>query len=86
MLLRHLLILGLPLITFLLESLDLALEVSGLDVGLSEPIKAVVSMSCPNRQLLGKAARQLGSQANHVLLVCLTERLVGLLSLLLEQL
>jgi hypothetical protein len=36
-LLRHLLVLGLPLVTLVLKSLHLSLEVSGLDVGLSEP-------------------------------------------------
>lgn len=36
-LLRHLLVLGLPLITLVLKGLHLSLEVSGLDVGLSEP-------------------------------------------------
>lgn len=37
-LLGHLLVLGLPRIALLLESLDLALEVAGLDVGLAEPV------------------------------------------------
>lgn len=36
-LLRHLLVLGLPLITLVLKGLHLSLEVSGLDIGLSEP-------------------------------------------------
>jgi len=36
-LLCHFLILLLPLIAFLLESLDLALEVASFDVGLAEP-------------------------------------------------
>lgn len=36
-LLGHLLVLGLPLVTLGLESLDLALKVAGLDVGLAEP-------------------------------------------------
>jgi hypothetical protein len=35
--LRHLLIFLLPLITILLEGLDFAFEVAGLDVGLAEP-------------------------------------------------
>lgn len=36
-LLGHLLVLGLPLVTLVLEGLHLALKVSSLDVGLSEP-------------------------------------------------
>lgn len=38
-LLGHLLVLGLPLVALLLESLNLALEVAGLDVGLAKPVK-----------------------------------------------
>lgn len=38
-LLGHLLVLLLPLVTLVLEGLHLSLEVSGLDVGLSEPKK-----------------------------------------------
>lgn len=38
-LLGHLLVLLLPLVTLVLEGLHLSLEVSGLDVGLSEPRK-----------------------------------------------
>lgn len=41
--LRHLLVLGFPLITLLLESLHLALEVSGLDVGLSESMGGMLA-------------------------------------------
>jgi hypothetical protein len=37
-LLGHLLVLGLPLVALLLEGLDLALEVSSLDVGLPQPV------------------------------------------------
>jgi hypothetical protein len=39
--LGHLLELLLPLVTVLLESLDFALEVAGLDVGLAEPVGSV---------------------------------------------
>lgn len=38
-LLGHLLVLGLPLVALLLEGLNLALEVAGLDVGLAEPVE-----------------------------------------------
>ncbi len=41
----HLLVLLLPLVTLLLESLDLALKVSGLDVGLSEPVGKVLLLA-----------------------------------------
>ncbi len=41
-LLGHLLVLGLPLVTVLLESLDFTFEVAGLDIGLTEPV--VVSL------------------------------------------
>jgi hypothetical protein len=37
-LLVELLVLGLPLVTLVLKGLDLALEVAGLDVGLSQPV------------------------------------------------
>lgn len=37
-LLCHLLILLLPLVAFILKGLDLALEVAGLDISLSEPM------------------------------------------------
>lgn len=37
-LLRHLLVLGLPLVPFRLQCLHLALVVTGLDIGLAEPI------------------------------------------------
>lgn len=37
-LLCHLLILLLPLVAFILKGLDLALEVAGLDISLSEPV------------------------------------------------
>ena len=40
-LLGHLLVLGFPGIALLLEGLDLALEVSCLDVGLAEPAKCI---------------------------------------------
>lgn len=45
MLLGHFLILLFPLITLLLESLYLALEMAGLDVRLSEPITDVISFN-----------------------------------------
>lgn len=38
-LLGHLLVLGLPLVSLGLEGLDFSLEVAGLDICLSEPVK-----------------------------------------------
>lgn len=38
-LLGHLLVLGLPLVSLGLEGLDFSLEVTGLDICLSEPVK-----------------------------------------------
>jgi hypothetical protein len=53
-LLRHLLVLGLPLVAFRLQCLHLALVVAGLDVGLAEPVGWKVSW------LWCKAARDRG--------------------------
>jgi len=39
-LLGHLLVFGLPLVAALLEGLDFAFVVTGLDVGLAEPVDA----------------------------------------------
>lgn len=40
--LGHLLVFLLPLVAFLLESLNLALKMSSLDIGLSEPVEKLV--------------------------------------------
>lgn len=41
----HLLVLGLPLISLLFESLNLSLEVAGLNIGLSEPVVKETNLS-----------------------------------------
>ena len=51
MLLRQFLMLGFPLVALLLEGLNLALEVAGLDVGLAESAeeRVIVSAECSCR-------------------------------------
>lgn len=79
-LLRHLLVLGFPLVAGLLESLDFAFEVARLDVGLAEPGKG---------QQVSTSAEPGGEQAAammqecDVLLVQLANGPVRLLSLFL---
>lgn len=41
MLLRHLLVLGLPFVTSLLSSLDFAFVVTGFDIGLTESVNII---------------------------------------------
>jgi hypothetical protein len=74
--LGHLLVLRLPLVTLLLEGLHFTLEVSGFDISLTE--SADVSY-CRGRK---------GSRIcdNDILIVGLSQVLIGLLSLLLQQL
>ena len=99
-LLGHLLVLGLPLIALLLESLNLALEVAGLDVGLAKSIKRekrLISLNIVKKR--GSGVQGCGrSGAPHfivqermifdenVLLVGLAKSLVSFLGLLFKKL
>ena len=82
-LLGHLLVLGLPLVALLLESLDFPLEVSSLDVGLAKPEVGQRWSASDRRSLDGGGLPGLGVS---LLLVGLAQSPVSFLGLFLEEL
>ena len=83
-LLGHLLVLCLPLVTVLLESLDFAFEMAGLDIGLTESM--VVSLRVLYNSFRDAGEIHVLGNFHNLLVIGLSQVLIGLLSFLLQEL
>lgn len=81
MLLCHFFVFLLPLIALILEGLDLAFEMSGLDISLPKPIMKLLAGCFGGAGSTRQEARVVDYMAANILLVGLAESLVSLLSL-----